>query len=359
VKIGILTLPFNNNYGGLLQAYALQKYFRERGHEVYSIQQPAFGKEYEVKQIIKRSLGVGEIYDANNLRNFQHGFRHETFPVKVNKDLYRLKTYEFDAIVVGSDQVWRFNYSKENYKRYFLNFVQNINVLKVAYSASFGVDLWEATGEQTDIVRNLITNFDFISVRENSGIVLCRKYLNYDRAVQLHDPTLLLKPADYRTLYSGFEKDKKGLIGTYILDPDVHKTKLIDYLKDQLSKDTFSIGKQIKTYKRKTINYFEPINEWIHSFETSDYILTDSYHGMIFSILFNKPFLVIGNKIRGLGRFVSLLSMLHMQERLIEIDDIKKNKLKLMYPDNNYNAIEKLFNDNRERSDNYLKNIGL
>nr|WP_320016119.1 polysaccharide pyruvyl transferase family protein [uncultured Desulfobacter sp.] len=327
MKIGILTLPFSNNYGGLLQSYALHCYLIHRGHEVYSIQQPIYRYKRKIQGFIKQKFKVGNYVNFSNMKKFQHRYLQETFPVYTDEDLEKLNKIGFDAIIVGSDQVWRFKYTKEKYQRYFLNFIENKNVKKIAYAASFGVDHWEADKKQTRVVAQLLKQFNAVSVREKTGVDLCRDFLGYNNAISLLDPTLLMSADFYRGLYTGEDESQKGGVGYYFLDDSDDKLTLLRKVKERFSLSSFCIGKKkiASRIKGREI-YYPSVSQWIKDFDEAEYIITDSYHGMIFSIIFRKPFLVIGNSKRGLGRFSSFLEMLNLEDRLlIDLSDIEVN----------------------------------
>nr|WP_319392934.1 polysaccharide pyruvyl transferase family protein [uncultured Desulfobacter sp.] len=356
MKIGILTLPFNNNYGGLLQSYALHCYLVNRGHEVYSIQQPICRYRRKIKLFLKQKFKVGNYINSSNIEKFQHRYFQETFPVYKDEDFKRLNKIGFDTVIVGSDQVWRFEYTKEKYQRYFLNFINNKHVRKIAYAASFGVDYWEADKEKTRIAAQLLKQFDAVSVREKSGVDLCRDFLNQDNVISLLDPTLLM-PADfYRGLYTGEEKSQKGGVGYYFLDESEDKQALLRKIKERFSLPSFCIGKKKIESKRKGRGvYYPSVSQWIKDFDEANYIVTDSYHGMLFSIIFRKPFLVIGNSKRGWVRFSSFLEMLNLEGRLLmDHRDIEIND-RMIYDDHLLEKIREM----REKTRVFFKDNGL
>lgn len=357
MKIGVLSLPFNNNYGGLLQAYALQSYLKGRGHDVYSINQPFFNKKFRIKNSIKKHFRLGNFINFENLVDFRHKHFKETMPINNNYDFKKLNRYKFDAVITGSDQVWRFKYIEDNYNRYFLDFIDDNKVIKLSYAASFGVDFWEADEAKTRNATYLISEFDAVSVRETEGKRLCRDYLNCHNAINLLDPTLLMPPDFYRYLYNGKEMGNNGKVGCYFLDPDPQKLNVVINLKKHLNLESFIIGK--KLFSNNSITFFPHVSQWIKDFDTAECIVTDSYHGMIFSIIFQKPFIVIGNKRRGLVRFSSLLMHFGLKERLIDIAESSK------YSFHEYSsAIDcSLFNDklsaNLNQSDLFLKSVDI
>jgi hypothetical protein len=195
-------------------------------------------------------------------------------------------------------------------------------VKKIAYAASFGVNEWEFTPTQTKKCSTLTKQFNAISVREESAVNLCKKYLNIS-AIQVLDPTLLLEKEDYIHL---IEKDnipeKKNLLFSYILDVSDEKTTFIHKIAEKLNLEQVSGMPSNSIHLKKSKKdlsdcIFPMVTEWLAGFRDAKFIITDSFHGMVFSIIFNKPFIVYGNVKRGMERFNSLLNELNLKNRLI------------------------------------------
>lgn len=329
MRIGILTLPLNTNYGGILQAYALQTVLQRIGHEVILIErrnevvEPTDFKSKIIKRITKVLLG------KDNLKLVLWGqvdnFKRDNINLLQMSDLEAFdKTAELDAYVVGSDQVWR-PFWKENYiPDFFLEFAKGNNkVKKIAYAASFAVDEWEFTAEETQRYAPLAKLFDTISVREASGVGLCQRYLNVD-AVQMLDPTLLLDKSDYENLIRkrNNRTTSKAKIFTYILDDSDYKQNVISYAENQLNLSPFKLtfkecNSFIQLLFAKKRYQIPGVEKWLRAFMDSEYVITDSFHGCVFSIIFNKPFWAIGNSGRGMARFTSLLHMFGLEDRLL------------------------------------------
>ena len=187
MKIGILTLKLHNNYGGILQAYALCNILNNIGHEAFILSL----KENGVKSKLKALL------DNNNPLN---KFVADNIPTIEISELSQREIVEnkISAIIVGSDQVWRPRFT--SIPIYFLDFLKNDNsIRKIAYAASFGVDKWEYSNELTEKCKELISKFNLVTVREISGVHLCKQYLNHDASLVL-DPTMLLNISVYKNL---------------------------------------------------------------------------------------------------------------------------------------------------------------
>jgi len=234
-----------------------------------------------------------------------------------------MQAHKFDVFVVGSDQTWRPKYSPNIYN-YFLDFLDSTQQSKrcIAYAASFGTDAWEYSPEETQRVRNLIQKFSSISVREESGVTLCKEYLGVN-ADHVLDPTLLLDGADYKTSLN-LEGNSTGLnsVYTYILDASESKSQFVEMMAGKLGLPVSkSQGKKKVKGFRKSDRLEElvvpPIEDWLSGFMNADFIVTDSFHGTVFSILFNKPFVAIVNSERGAARFESLLGNLGISDRMV------------------------------------------
>jgi len=345
MKIGILTHSLKNNYGGLLQNYALQVVLKQMGHEVLTVDRMKNTPfSVKIKSILKRGLRKvsGENVklrawttkkEDDIINQYTRGFvnRHisTTRTVYSSNDLENIHSeYGFDGYIVGSDQVWRRNgYGNDNE---FLDFVSNVNdIKKIAYSASFGIDNWNYTKDETEKYARLAKLFDNISVREKSGIDLCKNYLGVE-AIQMPDPTMLLDKEDYIDLVkkAGIQQSQGDLF-TYILDRSNDKKKIVNEVSEQLSLTPFEVmpeqsfmvdlpkGQKFDINKCK----FPRVEEWLRAFMDAKFVITDSFHGTVFALLFNKPFISIQNAKRGSTRFHSLLSLFDLQERLITDND--------------------------------------
>lgn len=362
MKIAILTLPLHTNYGGILQCYALQTVLQRMGHKVRVLVKPQYGRSYYIiyplaicKRIIKRYifgrkvniwLAPHEIVRQHTDRFIKRYIRQYKCRHWNQKLAHRL-----DAIVVGSDQVWRPAYSQP-IEQAFLSFLGDAHIKKVAYAASFGVDVCEYTREQLNICSPLLKKFDAVSVRETSGINLCRNYFGVE-ALQMLDPTLLLSADDYRTLVrKSRTKPSKGNMLVYILDKTPEKMLLVERIaKDKglipfcldspdEHTDNLPLEKQIKM----------PVEQWLRSFDDSEFVFTDSFHGCIFSIIFRKQFLAFGNHERGLSRFHSLLDLFSLNERLILSSDEYSSNISLIDFDVVYKKLDLL----RKWSDEFI-----
>lgn len=344
MRIGILTHELKYNYGGILQNYALQQALKKLGHEPVTIDyKQEIGLTTKIKSLAKRFIaryifrknikvkGWPSVDDSNIIQQYTRGFVEKYITTTDRIKLSELAKFKdnFNAIVVGSDQVWRPRYfGKQIYEMFLKSFPDTIP--KIAYAASFGVDYWEFTDKQTAICRELAQRFKAISVREASGVGLCKTHLNTD-AVHVLDPTILLDKDDYIKLVKQENTPSPGKgIMAYVLDKSPEKDAIIQAVSKRLGLPSFSVMPKSTFANSDCIDNctFPPVTSWIRGFMDADFVVTDSFHGTVFSIIFNKPFISIGNKNRGLDRFASLLETFHLEGHLIS--DIKELKDKLL-----------------------------
>lgn len=348
MKIGILTQNFKSNYGGILQAYALQTVLLRKGHNTIFLQRDredmhkvSFASIIQWGKLLVLRLRGQKIWvpkkdDLNYIRQNTELFvnkylNRSPYLRSTSKLMCYAKREGFEAFVVGSDQVWRPCYSP-CLTNFFLDFAKKWSVKKIAYAASFGVDGWEFSKKQEKRCAILAKQFDAISVREQSGIELCEKKLGVS-AVQVLDPTLLLSKEDYIKLVEDAKEPRKdGTLFCYVLDEAEEIKNVIDSIKQRTGLHTFYTMPKLKFNKENAEIHIEEcvfprVTEWLRSFMDARMVITDSFHGCIFSIIFNKPFWVVGNKNRGLARFESLLSMFGLTDRLVTSDNVESVNL--------------------------------
>lgn len=320
MKIGIFTLPLHTNYGGILQAFALYKVISSMGHQVSLID----GKMYEINTFReKMSVLLWKFSTIIGLRKGKHpqlqmrDMMSEIIPFIENNisniiPPFHIKPTTFDAIIVGSDQIWRGEYSP--LLPYFLDFASGWNIKRIAYSASFGVSEWNIPDNQLKICRELINKFDLVTVREKEGIDICRNKLKCESQWTI-DPTMLLHTETYISLIKDVQSQTKDKILTYILDDNKEVKEIIDSMSSSMKMEVFNL----KLSSKNNINV--SVETWLRCFYDCDYVITDSFHGTVFSILFNKPFSVYINKERGSSRFETLLEFTGLLSRIITSQD--------------------------------------
>lgn len=364
MKIAILTLPLHTNYGGILQCYALQTVLQRMGNDVKVLSKPRYGlRHYLTLPVLVSKNLYKRLFDKVYVRLFetQYFYSSENIDAFIKKYIhsYIRRKYKnsigskFDAIVVGSDQIWRPVYSR-SIDESFLSFLNGSKIKRIAYAASFGVDYCEYTEEQLKVCSSLIKNFDAISVREFSGINICRNNFGVD-AVQMLDPTLLLNADDYRVLVnSSVTEPPKGDMLVYILDKTEEKISLVNRIASEKGLTPFWLDSPDEhdenLFTDKSVKM--SVEQWLRSFDDAEFVFTDSFHGCVFSIIFNKQFLAIGNKNRGLTRFDSLLSMFSLRHRLIYSCNLFDDKINDVI---NYDDVNRILNVKRKEAFSFIE----
>ncbi len=315
------------NYGATLTAYALQKlltlygrtstlisylYDRDPNEVFYNKISEKFAREHLTCTKIYNS--EKELAELNNITN---------------------------KFIVGSDQVFRDDYFKDSC---FLNFV-NYDKLKIAFSASFGTDTFNVSPKLIDKYKFLLSRFDYVSVRELSGIDICKNTFNI-KAKQIVDPVFLVEENVWDDLVKESALKSSEYILSYVLDADENlNRKIKDYAKDK-NLDIIEINSNTHS-----------IQDWLYLIKNANLVVTDSFHGLCFSIIFNKKVNCLINTNRGADRFKSLQKILHIPQEVFFYDsdtyDIKQN-INIML---NYNEINDLIAKARDIGLNELNKI--
>lgn len=335
MRIAIITLPLHGNYGGILQNYALQTVLKRMGHTVETLVPPqrlhqplwrkplAYGKRAVMKYMLRRKVHIfyEEWYNRTqpillkNMRRFVSG-HIATREVKHFSDIHE---GEYDAFVVGSDQIWRPIYSYSSITVAYLDFAKNWKgIRRVAYAASFGTDKWEYTPKQTGQCAALARLFDGVSVREEAAVKTCQEHLHRE-AIHVLDPTMLLGAEDYVSLFEGQSlEEPRGQLLTYVLDETPEKARIVREVAERHHYEIYRANSRYEdTFAPLEERIQPPVEQWLKDFHDARFVITDSFHATVFSILFGKPFIVIGNAGRGLSRIHSLLGMFGLEAHLV------------------------------------------
>lgn len=346
MRIAILTQPLRYNYGGILQNFALQTILRRMGHDVVTLdpqryrfrwwQYPLLILRHTVTRYIRGYRTVPVLAEwlqdkeirllgTNTFVFIDQYIRRKEYRI-IAEDV---KGQDNDAFVVGSDQTWRWEYNRGMTKltNMFLDFTKGWNVKRIAYAASFGTDVWEGDAGITKICKEAIKFFDLVTVRESSGVDICRDVFNVE-AHHVLDPTLLLAKEDYMTLVErkGHLDTKVGDLYLYLLDENEENKQLIKEIAETKGMTPYTYHSKVTdSLNPHTIEerIQPPVELWLKGFEQAKIILTDSFHACVFSIIFRKQFYLYGNSQRGLVRYTSLFDQLGINNRFVRtIDDV-------------------------------------
>lgn len=323
-KVGVLNFHDSNNYGARLVPFALCRAINKLGY---------------TSEVIN-FLGKKEIYHQTH-EDFREKYLPRSKPKKSIDDLKRASPW-WKRVVVGSDQVWK--YRKTDI--YMFNWVHSRTNL-ISYSASFGENKYSGNISE-EKAKELLQRFDAISVREKSGVDICEKTFGVP-AIQVIDPTMLLEREEYERLIrrEKAKSPKSPYIGYLMLD-GVHKKEI----KNIVSKKDFS-GYSLKNALWKGAAP-RSIAEWLIVIKNSDFFITDSFHGTVFSILFEKKFAVLQAPNRGTERIPSLLDLFNIPRDRIynNIMDITIDKIS---NDIDYTKVKYILQKEREKGFLFLK----
>ncbi len=327
MNVGILTLPFNPNYGGILQGYALQTAVEQLGHRAYHINRPehhylapwlrpiAYAKRLVEQKIQGKNKHIFFEDYHNAIAVNTNAFIRQHIHLWKDGQTSSVTAHDFDALIVGSDQVWRQSFWPD-VRQAFLQFAATWDVRRVAYAASFGLDSWQYDEALTRDCKALLREFDAVSLREASGVALCREHLDCE-ARQMPDPTLLLQRADYERLVAPGESCK-GQLFVYLLEKNEHSDGIIEAVARQTGLTPHRMIATDNIHAPLTDCIRPHVESWLKGFADAEMVLTNSFHGCVFSILFGKPFVVVGKSVAGITRISSLLQLFGFDNTFID-----------------------------------------
>lgn len=320
-RVGVLTLPLGKNYGGNLQAFALMQKLRDLGcdpvllNRRYAVEAPKEDAAFPLIPIVNKIKIVG----PNRTTAFiEKHILPISRPFYSSAQLSRsIKDFDLSAVVTGSDQVWQPKYARGVLGDLFHGYLpaDNRDIRRISYAASFGADEWSFDDQQTRAARERIALFDAVSVREDSGADMCRDHLGVS-AQHVLDPVLLLDRSRYGKIIGPLTaKRRQARLTTYILDQSQDKMDLVAQIAERLGLIPAPTSRL--RIKDKPPAADHSVETWLAAFWNADFVFTDSFHGVAFSILFNKPFIAFSNPKRGIARFTSILRVFGLEDRLI------------------------------------------
>ncbi len=339
MKLGILTLVPYDNYGGILQGYALQTVLERMGHDVtimrtklynwVSLKNKILRFVWWVKdRYVKRKAGISCLvpgtyldYRVARIKPFIDKHIHFTREFSSTRDLYRFQDKsQYDGFVVGSDQTWRPCLSPDLYHMFCDFLPASSHKLRIAYAASFGVDTNEFSDVQLGICKPLIKKFQAISVREESGVKLCKDMFGVE-AKHVLDPTMLLDKEDYMELIKDYRPQNEHVdLMQYMFFFNHEENAIIAKTSSLLNMKPVNLMtkyflNQVQDKSQLPDAQFLPVEEWISAYNRAKFVLTDSFHGTVFCIIFNVPFLCVSPV--AIARFKSLLKVYGLEDRLV------------------------------------------
>lgn len=343
MKIGIMTFWWTqSNYGQMLQAFALKTTLERMGHSPFLIKYHGSASVQKNEKTLFTRISTFKLNDFIIRRVKQHKIKNELKKNLRDFDAFRNAHFQFseetysslndlharppqaDAYICGSDQVWNSNFGV-SCEPYLLGFGDK-SVKRIAYAASFGVK--QISKETERIFRKHLPNFEVIGVREKSGVDLCHD-MGFMNAKLLPDPTLLLTADEWCKIIGTtrvVNKTNRSMVYTLGNSPMADKTQFLKFMHagDKLVS-------HVSSNHDFSGNAFPKVFDWVEMLNQSDFILTNSFHGMVFCLIFNKNFVIIPNTGSAEGmneRIVSLLDRLDLLDHIMpSFNEAKINSL--------------------------------
>lgn len=342
--VGVVGWWYNLNYGGTLTYYALHQVLRKLGYSVLMINRTAEDPDYKPDtKTIPYKFALKHYYISKPYSR---------------KDIYMLNDH-CEAFISGSDQLFNPLLWTWSGPEYFLNFVNGKN-RKIGYASSFG-NSYEDDKNLTGIMKYWIRRLDYLSVREDYAVDIARDVFDA-QADHVLDPVFLCDVQDYLDVAAESKSEEKGFSVNFFLDPSEEKRQIITYAREILNKDYVNlinadhVEENIRKMHMDNVKAYAPVEDWLYYYSNADFVITDSFHGTCFAIIFHKPFISIANTQRGENRFISLLKELNLMDRLVySFDEIKEKEEQLFQPVD-FTQADQILQNRREESLLWLKN---
>lgn len=307
--IGFVGWWYGKNYGSVMTNYALEHYLESENYSVLMLEWP------------EKVKSKGALEDS-----FARRFAKKHYEISARRtydELPQLNSY-CDMFLVGSDQLWNYWSTKNNGAYFFLDFVED-SKKKIAYATSFGHPSYGAPNSVLKENAYFLNQFDAVSVREQDGIGICRDIFGVDAVCNV-DPVFLCEESEYDELIIDSKvNETRKYIMAYILTPSKEKRTAILEIAKALELPVILIldAQKNQEENRLIMNMPEALREnlemedWLYYIKNAELVLTDSYHGLCFSLIFRRDFVCFANIKRGMSRFETILRMTNLEQRML------------------------------------------
>jgi hypothetical protein len=369
VKIGILTFQWAVNYGAVLQMYALKTFLEKNGDvkvDILNFTPKELSSQYSLNIFSKglsykhRILRLMENIVKRNQYNKFSSFLDQNFNLtKLISDSTDLKetVKEYDLIIVGSDQVWNSEITKEYLTDYLL---YGYDCNKVSYAASFGSE--SIPNEIIGIVKDSLKDFEYISIREKNSIDYLKNIIENKKLSLVLDPVFLLTNEEWSTLSIDAPPPKENYILLYMLEYNPSMITTAKTISKSLNLPVYSIEIPFIRFLKDSEGIKKMHNvgpkEFIALFKNASYVLTNSFHGTSFSLLFEKEFISFTHPKRNL-RMKNLMEIYGLEDNQIYYENIPSMDIikgKFEKCSDSYNSGNPLKNNYISLSNSYLNN---
>lgn len=369
-KIAILTWLHNGNYGSILQGYALQRYLRNEGYEVNNIDlhpsiveklkncfkqgNPFISliKEKKVSVDARKACADSKAIERR-IDKFDSFLRNEFCLTHSYRKFGDLKEIigKYDAYICGSDQIWSPMLLSPSY---YFDFLPD-SAKKISYACSFGMSF--VPNEKKKRIANWLNRYDAISVREEAGLNIVKELTDKDATINV-DPTMLLCADEWNRIVTGERLEKNSYMLCYFLSyneeqwkksAEIAKEKGLKMIVIPVTKESYQKGDTVICDVGPT--------DWINLIKHADMVATDSFHGCVFSIIYQRQFVVFkrfsdSHKLSQNSRIYTLLSAYELKKCIAE--DISKYRPSII-SENDYAKVTETLSANVNESKNWLK----
>lgn len=362
MRIGIITFHRAHNFGAFLQAFALKTFLEEKGHDVEFVdywpkEHAALYKVYHREDVNSLKTLLRECVVACYRKNKAQPFIEvqRAFLKIGKKPLYekpqQLAEISYDLLIYGSDQIWWKSRLKgiDGFDTAYWGMHVPKSVRRASYAASMGAIELTANDRQT--IRELLKGFDYISVRENQLKDTIQPLT--DKTIEVNiDPTLLLDKRHWEGYCTSIPESKEKYILYYRMMTDKEADRLVLQLSKQTGLPIVELGATIGTYRNlsKYTKSASPF-DFISLIKNAEYVVSTSFHGVAFSIIFEKQFFAIGMGNRS-NRVQSLLSLLGIDQQLISCVEEMNLSSKV-----DYAMVKEKLGALRHKADHYLTRV--
>ncbi len=384
-QIGVLTFSFTkDNYGQVLQYLATQEYLKQKGHKAILIE-PTGWQDRQKSKLERRIIKLFKILrqltfsktdtliptsteekltdeeklkrtifqqwaETTNRKELEHSrhfvdFRENNFN-RQSGTYNDILTSGYKAFCVGSDQTW----SSAGYHM-MLGWVPK-KIKRFSIASSVGHRVY--TDDEVASFKKYIRRFNFITVREDSGLELCRR-CGYKSAKKILDPTFLLNANDYLPYAEKHISSSRPYVFIYLLGGEISisLTEIVEFCESKGYEIKY-VESQGRDEHRECID--ATVEQWLYIIKESSYVITNSFHGMAFSIIFHKPFLtfpLIGIMEGMNGRITNLAKSLQLEDRIFSGD------INILFSPIDWHETDRLIDDNRKRVDKLIESLRL
>lgn len=333
-NISLLTIHWGLSYGAIMQTYATVKLLEQKGHKVSVINliHPSMRHFYFKLRswlllVMDCQFNLFKKRHFSNLTSKMYKIENEQLP-------------DTDIFVVGSDQVWNRDLTSSLSLAFFVNF--NNGAKRISLSSSFGKSKWEEDEHYTNTIKELLLRFDAVSVREDTGSHILLNTFGIE-STWLIDPTLAYGQYDELLL----DDRQRNDIYTFFVSNSSEYRNCANRIGRELGLPLFKHSKYSYYFKNSP-------QHWITYIKNASVVITDSFHGVAFSIIFNKQFFVLWGEESKSTRITSLLNLLGLGDRYIKSEDDYLARKDDLHRQIDYEAVNRILAAERCKYDEYL-----